>query len=204
MIDRFRGIYRNESARAPWWDYSSDGLYYITACTSGMECILGKIIHKKMFPSPLGEIVLEEWHKSFEIRKELSCDIFQMMPNHLHAILRIDNGVSGVREGTRRTTEAVIPELPGRAIAQGQAFDPNQIPNTGVAYRPPRSISSFMGGFKSAATKKINEYRRSPRMPVWQPRFHDHVIRNFEEYRTIYSYIQNNVRDWKGDQFYRW
>jgi|SRR5690606_1892171 REP element-mobilizing transposase RayT len=202
MNDRFRGIYRNESARAWWRDYSSDGLYYITACTYGMECTLGKIISKKMFPSSIGEIVLEEWYKSFEIRRELSCDIFQMMPNHLHAILRIDTDGSGAPKGSR-LTETVTSILHSDVTRRVQTFVPSALPKSGVAYRPPRSISSFVGGFKSAATKKINEYKNTPRSPVWQPRFHDHVIRSFEEYCAIYMYIRNNVRNWKADEYWR-
>lgn len=201
MNDRFLGIYRNESTRAWWRDYSSDGLYYVTACTYVMECTLGKIIDQGMFPSPVGEIVSEEWHKSFEIRKELSCDIFQMMPNHLHAILRIDATGSGKAKGMRlsETMSSVL----HHAVNGMQTVVPNALPKTGVAYRPPRSISSFMGGFKSSATRKINEFRNTPRSPVWQPRFHDHVIRSFEEYCAIYRYIQNNVRNWKGDEYWR-
>jgi putative transposase len=41
--------------------------------------------------SPIGQIVMEELEKSFAIRAELFCDAFVTMPNHLHAILRIEN-----------------------------------------------------------------------------------------------------------------
>lgn len=195
-----KGRYRDESIRAQWWDYSSDGLYFITGCTTGRECTLGKIADKTMFASPIGEIVLEEWYKSFEIRKELSCDIFQMMPNHVHAILRIETGLSDSPQMVRATGKANLGSH-DRATGQKQKFDPENIPNTGVAYRPPRSISSFMGGFKSSATTRINQLRHTPDLPVWQSRFHDHLIRNFEEYRAIYLYILNNVKNWKEDKF---
>lgn len=202
-MDKFKNKYRNASVRAPWWDYSSTGLYYITACTAARECMLGRIRNDEMLASPVGAIVLEEWYKSFDIRKELSCDVFQMMPNHLHAILRIER----VDDGTPRS----IATQPKTAVSQveptkpPEIIDPNQMPKAvrswGVAYRPPRSISSFMGGFKSSATTKINAYRQTPKLPVWQPRFHDHLIRNFEEYRAIYLYILNNVKCWEEDQF---
>ena len=41
--------------------------------------------------SAIGELVQEEWLRSFELRKELFCECYVIMPNHLHPILRIDN-----------------------------------------------------------------------------------------------------------------
>jgi putative transposase len=70
--------------------------------------------------------------------------------------------------------------------------------NHGVAYRPPRSISSFVAGFKSAATKRINEFRKMPESPVWQSRFYDHIIRNNDEYIRIEKYIMKNPQNWDG------
>lgn len=205
-MEKYQNKYRNASARAQWWDYSANGLYYITACTKERKCTLGRITNEEMFPSPVGEIVLEEWHKSFDIRKELSCDIFQMMPNHLHAILRIervedDTSSSAIPQAATGASQIVKP-----VAAPVDIINPNQMRKSirpyGVAYRRPKSISSFMGGFKSSATTKINDYRLTPRRPVWQSRFHDHLIRNFEEYHAIYLYIQNNVKHWKEDQFH--
>ena len=42
----------------------------------------------------MGLIVQHEWDKSFEIRKELFCDLYVIMPNHIHAILRIEKNDS--------------------------------------------------------------------------------------------------------------
>jgi len=71
--------------------------------------------------------------------------------------------------------------------------------NAGIAYRPPKSISSFMAGFKSAATKRINEFRKTPKVPVWQTRFHDHIIRNESDYNRIFNYIESNIKNWERD-----
>jgi putative transposase len=34
---------------------------------------------------------------------------------------------------------------------------------------------------------------------TWQPRFHDHVIRNYNEYIAIRNYILHNIENWKED-----
>jgi hypothetical protein len=49
-----------------------------------------------MVLSGFGEIVNTEWNKSFEIRTELFCDEFVMMPNHLHAIVVINKSGENV------------------------------------------------------------------------------------------------------------
>jgi REP element-mobilizing transposase RayT len=181
-MDKFQNKYRIPSARAQWWDYSANGCYFITICTANRECLFGNVVGNVQL-SPIGEIVNQEWAKSFEMRKELFCDAFVIMPNHIHAILRIENDVNVV--------ESTV-ETHGRASLQ----------RASLPQRSPKSISSFVAGFKSSATKYINEYRNTPRLPVWQTRFHDHIIRNNTEYQRIMDYINNNPDNWKTDKFF--
>ena len=183
-MDKFQNRYRIQSVRAPWWDYGSDGVYFITICTAHRDYLFGEICNDEMLLSPIGEIVQEEWNKSFAIRTELFCDAFVIMPNHLHAILRICSSANDI-DGFRVEPHgcAALPPRP-----------------CGVAYRPVRSISSFVAGFKSVATKRINEYRNRPRLSVWQSRFHDHIIRSDKSYQTILEYINSNPSRWKEDK----
>jgi hypothetical protein len=44
-------------------------------------------------------------------------------------------------------------------------------------FRPPRSLGSFVAGFKSAATTRINDHRDMPGVTVWQRNYHDRIIR---------------------------
>ncbi|MCL2351103.1 MAG: transposase [Firmicutes bacterium] len=39
--------------------------------------------------------------------------------------------------------------------------------------------------------------------PIWQPRFYDHVVRNEEDYRRIWQYIDENPVKWKEDRYYK-
>jgi len=221
--EKFQNKYRIPSARAGWWDYSADALYFITICTAGMECLFGKIVktddndgvcpvetHGRaslppqqpkspqtiMQLSPIGEIINQEWKKSFEIRTELFCDTYVIMPNHIHAILRIDR----INVETRAVQTHAV-ETHGRASLQQHHHSPQQ--NQGIAYRPPKSISSFVAGFKSVATVRVSEYRNTPKQSIWQTRFHDHIIRNEKEYWRIARYIAANPENWEGDKFYK-
>ena len=83
------------------------------------------------------------------------------------------------------------------------------IPNSPI--RLPKSISSFIAGFKSAVNTKIDNYIDEHQLDIpkynknnhfFQPNYHDHIIRNHFEYQTISNYINNNPMNWNNDKFY--
>jgi len=61
-------------------------------------------------------------------------------------------------------------------------------------------LSRIIGQYKSAVTKYANEHDISF---AWQPRFHDHIIRNWTEMNHIAQYIQHNPMKWELDRFYK-
>ena len=61
------------------------------------------------------------------------------------------------------------------------------------------SLSVVIGGLKRAVTHYANENALDF---AWQPRFHDHIIRDNSEMNRIASYIENNVANWVDDEFY--
>jgi putative transposase len=67
-------------------------------------------------------------------------------------------------------------------------------------YRTPKSVSSFVAGFKSAVTKRVNEIRQAPGVPLWQSRFYDHIIRDEKSLQKIRAYIVNNPVNWQEDE----
>jgi REP element-mobilizing transposase RayT len=90
-MDNYKNKYRIQSHRKPNWDYSADAHYFLTIVTQNRACNLGKIVSTEMKLSDFGEIVVQEWFRSFEIRDELILHQFILMPNHLHAIVEIQN-----------------------------------------------------------------------------------------------------------------
>ncbi|NJK87152.1 MAG: hypothetical protein HC906_15420, partial [Bacteroidales bacterium] len=91
MKDKFKNKYRVHSHRMPQWDYSGNGIYFITIVTQNRECNLGHIENTGdrayLQYSDFGKIVNDEWLNSFEMRNELYLDEYIIMPNHLHAIV---------------------------------------------------------------------------------------------------------------------
>ena len=182
--------HHRRSIRLAGYDYTQAGAYFVTLVTHQRECLFGEIVDGEMLLNEIGRIVRDEWFRSAEIRREIALDPdeFVVMPNHIHGIVWICNmgddvGSHGVG------ADGVGADGVG---AHGRAPLPGQ--------RLPRSLSSFIAGFKSAVTKRINEYRGTPGVPVWQRNYFEHIIRDDGELERIRQYIMNNPALWKEDR----
>jgi len=191
----------------PGWDYSRNGIYFITIVTQNRECNLGEIVDGEMILSAFGKIVENEWFKSFEIRNELFLDEYIIMPNHLHAIIVLANDETKTNKSHGSHGSHV--ETHGRASLPSTVPSTNQ-PDKQPFIRNPKSISSFIGGFKSAINSKIDDFIDENNLDVpkynrnnhfFQPNYHDHIIRNNSEYQRISEYIINNPLKWNDDKF---
>jgi len=60
--------------------------------------------------------------------------------------------------------------------------------------RAPRSLSSFVAGFKAAVTARAR--RELEIATVWQRNFYEHMIRDEDDCNRIYNYIQSNPAAW--------
>jgi hypothetical protein len=64
------------------------------------------------------------------------------------------------------------------------------------------SLPTIIRSFKSAVTKRINETRKSPGVPVWQRNYHEHIIRNDADYNRIAEYVTTNPQRWNEDRLH--
>ncbi|MBA4299913.1 hypothetical protein SAMN03080617_04055 [Algoriphagus alkaliphilus] len=207
---RYLNKYRIESHRRPGWDYDTDGLYFITLVTQHRISNLGEIdSDNQMILSDFGKIVETEWLLSFEIRQELICDEYIIMPNHLHSIIIIDQSGSGNQSkldgGIVSDSQSV--QTHGREETHGRA---SLRPSQSQSIRLPKSISSFLAGFKSAVNSRIDDFIDLHHLKIpkynrnnhfFQPNYHDHIIRNDGEYQRIKNYIIQNPKKWNDDKF---
>ncbi|MFY7944818.1 MAG: transposase [Crocinitomicaceae bacterium] len=206
-MKKFKNKYRIESHRRPNWDYSSNGLYFLTIFTQHRECNLGEIVNGKMILSDFGKIVENEWFKSFEIRSELLLDEFIIMPNHIHAIVEIksdDSVEKSVSIPVETNGRSFLP-IETESKPKNQKIKLNQ----DLPIRLPKSISSFIAGFKSAVNSKIDDYIDENQLSIlkynrnnhfFQPNYHDHIIRNHFAYQRIKNYIINNPMKWDKER----
>jgi hypothetical protein len=62
-------------------------------------------------------------------------------------------------------------------------------------------LGAFIGGYKSAATKRINQTRGTPGLPVWQRNYWEHIIRTGRALNAIREYIEDNPARWALDTY---
>ncbi len=77
--------------RLQHYDYTQNGLYFITICTQDRACLFGKILDNEVKLNPAGKMI-QYWYfeleKHFPSIKPLE---YVIMPNHIHFILQIEN-----------------------------------------------------------------------------------------------------------------
>ncbi len=180
--------HHRRSIRLKGYDYSRPGAYYVTICVHNRECLFGNITDGKMHLNEYGKIVQTEWLKSSEIRDEIELDAYQIMPNHFHCIVIIQDVAINRNRGDR-------PIAPAWPIATTlSSIDP-------VIFKmKPKSLSSLMAGFQSPVTSKINQLRGTPKQDVWQRNYFDRIIRNDKELNRIRKYIIENPMKWDMDK----
>jgi putative transposase len=188
MVNYIPEKYHRRSLRLPGYDYSREGVYFITIGTWQKECLFGIIADGQMTMNQRGQLVQEEWIRTAAIRGEIELDVFQVMPNHFHALVFI---VGAHRDAPKNVgADSRLPVYAKHDRAHSRV--PLQ--------RAPRSLGSLVAGFKSAVTRRINESRGYPGQPVWQRNYYEHVIRNEDSLNRIREYIVNNPLRWHLDR----
>ena len=159
------------------YDYSSNGMYFITICTKNKT----NLFWAKEQPDFVGEdIILPPNHINLSAYGKIADEIIKsipnhytfieiplyvIMPNHIHLLL-------------------FIPYECGRIISSPTNANENS-----------KSISTIIGQMKRTISKKIG-------IPIWQKSFHDHIIRSKKDYEEISKYIYENPIKWQSDCFY--
>ncbi|MGB0134726.1 transposase [Dokdonella sp.] len=60
-------------------------------------------------------------------------------------------------------------------------------------------LPELIRAFKSFSARRVNNLRKTPGERVWQRGYHEHVIRNEEDYLRIAEYIESNPARWSED-----
>lgn len=173
-------IHRRRSMRLQGYDYAQPGAYFITLVTFQRKEFFGSIVNGIIRLSSLGQIASDEWQRSTELRPEirLYLDEYVIMPNHIHGIVWI------------------VP-----TAVRIDVVDPNQAnPEQCHPHRLPRSLSSFIAGYKSSVTSRAS--RELNMKIIWQRNYYDHIIRSEKEFLNIWNYIDANPQKWMEDQLH--
>lgn len=171
MSDKFNNQYRIASARLPHWDYGAAAAYFITICTKHRQHFFGDIQQGLMHLSALGVIAQQEWEKTFALRTDMALT--------MGAFVVMPNHFHAI------------------VIIGDNAYNGG---NTANEFAPQsKNLASIVRGFKSAVTtqtRKMGDTHFN-----WQPRYHDHIIRDAQSFHNIEQYIINNPAKWNADMF---
>ena len=155
------------------YDYNKPGAYFITICTHDKKCILSRIVGA-IHESPVS--CLSDYGKIVD-------RVINDLPKHskvtVNSYVIMPNHIHLILSITDDPQLRAIRESPlhGRSV-----------------------ISNAVGFIKMNASKQIRtEYEDGF---VWQRGFHDHIIRNKEDYCKIAKYIYDNPKRWQLDCFY--
>jgi putative transposase len=214
MSDKFQNKYRIPSARLQNWDYGSNAMYFVTICTQNRENYFGNVVDGKMVLSNVGIIADILWYEIKNHSKNIELGQFVVMPNHVHGVLIIcgndieSDATDDVNVGTTHveTTHALsLSSQPSQPNQSSQSIPTSQPPQQTKTIGQQRfqnqgknTLSSLIGSYKSAVSKHAHRIGFDF---AWQPRFHDHIIRNDESFQRISEYIQNNPLNWTNDKF---
>ena len=214
MNGKFKNRFRVASARAPWWDYGNDGSYFVTVCTRNKEHFFGQVQKGKMQLSEIGSLVYSIWSEIPIRFSYVKPGAFIVMPNHIHAMITID-------KKNRNHSDVELPNVetrliaslhsiiqPGRSVLSGP--DKSDLKPISSVYRRGgitgihnpmlhQNLSRVMRWFTGRVS--FEAHKIDPQFN-WQRRFHDHIVRDIEEFKSISRYIMKNPENWEKDQFY--
>jgi len=89
------------------YDYSRDGLYFITICTQNRSCLFGHILDNEMQLNDVGLMIENGWNNLPIRYPNLRLDTFVVMPNHIHGILKIDPCLVGESLADSRSKQKI-------------------------------------------------------------------------------------------------
>lgn len=182
-MEKWRDKFRVATVRLQHYDYTTNGVYFITICTHHHRYLFGECNDGQMTLSTIGAIAQGFWYEIPKHFAFVTLGEFVVMPNHLHGILILDTPPI---EKLHRNV--CIPAPPKNE------FFSNISPKA-------NSISTIVRSYKSICSKHIN-----PAFPQqdfkWQTRFYEHIIRSEHSYEKIANYILNNPLAWEEDKLY--
>ncbi|MGP1386464.1 MAG: transposase [Thainema sp.] len=169
-------IHHRRSIRLKDYDYSQAGVYFVTICTQGRECLLGEVVNGALSLSQYGVIVEQVWHQIPLHFQFVTLDAAVIMPNHFHGIIVISEESFLIKQESKD----LVSKQNSKKPTLGQI----------VAY------------FKYQSTKLINAARDLTGVKFWQRNYYEHIIRSEGSLAQLRTYIEQNPQKWKHDQLH--
>lgn len=184
--------YRPQSNRLKGYDYATEGTYFITICTYHRESYFGEIQNGIMGLNQLGCLAAQFWQDIPSHFNDVNLDTWVVMPNHVHGILilgHLPNINDQQNHKSQRRPQSQRRDAINRvSTAAGHGGITGKYNPIGKG-----TIGEIIRWYKGRTTFEI----RKNHTFGWQPRFHDHIIRDENELNRIRKYILQNPLKWE-------
>lgn len=219
-----------KSIRLKGYDYSQEGLYFITICCYQRAHLFGKVVLDSegktiMILNEAGKMAEQCWKEIPNYFPNVIVHEFIIMPNHIHGIIEFVGAnnhspeTNELKWANNNSPQRRINEidrannnLPQRRINEIERAN-NDSPQRGIdeiertnndSSRPrgtSKTVGSVVRGFKIGVTKWFRQNGYDK--TVWQRNYYEHIIRNANAYQRISDYIIENPKKWREDCFYK-
>ena len=166
---------KRKPTRLKNYDYSQNGYYFITICTHNKQKILCNIVGDGVYDIP--QTNLTEYGKILEK--------YIVFMNSKYENVTIDKYV--IMPNHIHLIIKISEKLNNDNILHGTSQAPYPTANAII----PKVISLF----KRYCNREIGNN-------IFQRSFHDHIIRDENDYLKIWNYIDTNPQKWEKDCFY--
>ena len=200
-------LHNRKSIRLKGYNYSQEGIYFITLCCQDKQHFFGEIQNGNMMLNELGEIIKEEWEKTPLIRTNISLGAYIIMPDHFHAILHIDQQITKKEDyipnqfkSPSQTIGAIIRGFKGATTIRIKKLNSN---STGESQFAPTPTTQFQPTKPTqfTSTNKNHKPGESQFAPtptkIWQRNYFEKIVRNQRAYDNITQYIIDNPKKWE-------
>lgn len=176
-------------ARKSWNDYSGCGIYHITIVTYNRKRVFGELnrdpVHPQVILTKFGQFVAEQWLKIPDIQsakgRKVSVLGHQVMPDHIHGILRVEEPMDVSMGCIIRDFKAVCAKE-CRRIYQPNLADLLEHPDT-------------QARLERMSHRQREEYYTSiGAEPLFDDNYDDTICYRKGQLENIIRYVQDNPR----------
>lgn len=199
-------IHKRKSLRLKNYDYSDNGLYFITICVNGKINLFWKIIDWQNILNESWKMIEEYWCELENKYGFAKLHEYIVMPNHFHGIIEVNNDSLHVGVpfmGTQNDVGNLNNSQ--NYLGQAQGIAPTTLNQNN--FQKTKHIWDIIWEFKSLTTnayiQQVHAWMAQTfEKKLWQRNYYEHIIRNENSYNKISEYIKNNPKSWEQDELY--
>jgi len=163
---------KRKGTRLQNYDYSQNGACFVTICANNRKNLFGNIIS--------GDVLSPPKNILSPIGDIVNCEILNIEKHYNN--IKVDKYI-------------IMPNHIHLLIRITERINP--FPTSRY------DIPNVIGKFKAAVTRNVGKaFMPSEKIKIWQSSFHDHIIRDEQDYQKIWQYINTNALKWQDDCFY--